>query len=728
MDNEESKDTDTNDSGDIMDGESDVTNVDEELATRPIGTVLKERLSKDNLKQKATLWNLLALLSIFFWFYIMWMAFLQNAITGSAPPRSQFGAGFLGGIIVLYVLHEMIKRVDGGNRYILTDIKSLFSREHVANTSVLVVVIAITVPTATYVYVNALDLTQRGFITQPELFLAILFTVVMIYITWRAFGITFLTVLLGGIAYGYFGYLVPGTLGHSGIGFERLLRILVMTVDGFFGFLTQLTAAWIALFLLYAGMLKAYGAFDLILRGATRSGKYLDSGVAQTAVIASAVIGSVNGSQTANAGMTGSFTIPMMKRSGVKPATAGGIEAVASTSGQVLPPVMGAGAFVMAFLIGGASYVDVLVAGLIPAAILMIIILVAVHYAAAQQIEEPDMDELFDKKLGRFELVLEGIKFGIPLILLVYLLGVLQYTIGTSAFWTVVSMAVLGVTIPTLQKGYDSSNLRLTFWTFVGGVKQTVNGFREGVVVLAPVAIILAAINGVVDILMATGVPTALSLTLMDLSGGVLIVAAVMAMVICILLGLGMPTTAAYTIVAMLIAPTLIESFFLPEFAGHFFVFYAAILAGLTPPIATCVAVTTGIAGSNFWRSCLESIKISAPLFVLPFSFIYHPEIVNHGGDVDASLFLTTAIILAGALLIIHGLNYRFDLDTWPTLGLRALFFGVGVIVMVHEMLTVQFAALALGTFLYLTQAAVGKSSPLERIQNVVARINSRQK
>ncbi|WP_425607708.1 TRAP transporter permease [Natrononativus amylolyticus] len=678
-----------------------------------------------------TLWALLALLSIPFWVYIMYMS-----LTGAS--RAMFGAGFLGGVLVLYMLHQSIERVGGGTNYILTDLKRLFARGNLLETLSYIVSAAIIVPTVTYIYINAIEdthpslettvLVEGGRATSPELVMAALFTLVMLYLTWRSFGITFLAVVLAGMAYGLFGEVIPGTLGHTGISPNRMLRILVISVDGFFGFLTQLTAAWIALFLLYAGMLKAYGAFDLILRAAVRSAKYVDSGVAQTAVLASAVIGSVNGSQTANAGMTGSFTIPMMKKSGVKPATAGGIESVASTSGQVLPPVMGAGAFVMASLITGVSYVDVLIAGLIPAAILMITIVIAVHYAAAPQIEEPDMDDHFDVKLTQLELALEGIKFGLPLLILVYYLGVVQFTVMTSAFRTVVAMAALGILIPTFKQGYDTGNVRLTFWKFVDTLKQTLNGLREGVVVLAPVAIILAAINGVVDILQATGVPTSISLTLMSLSGGVLLFAAIMAMIICIILGLGMPTTAAYTVVALLIAPTLVGQFFLPEFAGHFFVFYAAILAGLTPPIATCVAVATGIAGSNFWRTCLEAIKISTPLFILPFSFIYHPDIVNHQGDITVGLLVTSTVILFGSIAIVHGLNYRFAFGRAGTIGMRTLFFSLGIVIMVFPAFLVQVGALAVVFVLYLTQAAVGEASPLEKLQAVASGINGRRK
>ncbi len=685
--------------------------VEPDLADRPIGEGIRERLTRTALKRRATMNAVLGVLSIPFWIYVMYMSL-------SGASRAMFGIGFLGGILLLYIYSELADNVGGGTNYILDDLKTLLS-EHRLDVAILSVCAVITVITTVYMYTNVLRLLEGGRVTTPELAMAAAFSVVVIYLTWRAFGITFLAVVLVGIAYGLFGWVIPGTLGHTGISARRTLRILALGNDGFFGFLTQLTAAWIALFLLYAGMLRAYGAFDLILRAAVRAAKYVDSGVAQTAVIASAVIGSVNGSQTANAGMTGSFTIPMMKEGGVRGSTAGGIESVASTTGQVLPPVMGAGAFVMAQLITGVSYLDVIVAGLIPAAIMMIVIAVAVHYAAAPQIEDPEMSGHFENRLTQTELVLEGIKFGVPLFVLIYFLGFLGYTVMTSAFFTVVTMAAFGIAIPTSKAAYDSRNVRVTFWQFVDTLKQTFNGLRGGVVVLAPVAIILGAINGVVDILTSTGVPGQISLTLMSLSGGVLIVAAVMAMAICIVLGLGMPTTAAYTIVALLIAPTLINQFFLPEFSAHFFVFYAAILAGLTPPIATCVAVACSIAGSDFWETCFEAIKISAPLFILPFSFIYHPVIVDHGGEFTASVLLSGAIILAGALIIIHGLNYRFDLDRAPALGLRGVFFSLGVVVMVYPGQMVQLGALGVATFLYLTQAAVGETSPLDRLRSI---------
>ncbi|WP_128905273.1 TRAP transporter permease [Halorubrum amylolyticum] len=628
-----------------------------------------------------------------FWLIVMWYAYTQQM------PRGRYAVAFLGCILGLYVLSE------------LDD--PLIERNWV-EVGLLVASGLITVATSAYLFLNyqsvAIDTVGRA--TDPQIGMAFLFTLAMIYLTWRSFGMTFLIVVLAGIGYGLAGPAMPGALSHGGLSPSRILRILVVSVDGFYGFLTRLVAAWIALFLLYAGLLKAYGAFDLILRLAVRSAKYVDSGIAQTAVIASAVIGSVNGSQTANAGMTGSFTIPLMKKNGIRPETAGGIEAVASTSGQVLPPVMGAGAFIMASLITGITYVDVIIAGLIPAAVLVVSIVMAVHYVAAPQIDDPEMSGVFQDAMTRQEMILESVKYGIPLAVLIYVLGVLQYTVMTAALYTAVSMIFFGITIPLVQATLDGESRKEAF---VGTLEQSVDGFREGVIVVAPVTIILAAINGVVDILMATGVPTAISLTLLDLSGGVPIIAFVLAMIICILLGLGMPTTAAYTVVALLVAPTLISQFAVPEFAAHFFVFYAAILAGLTPPIATCVAVTCGISGGGFWGSCKEALRISTPLFVLPFAFVYHPELVS--GTFNYASLSAGVLALFGSIAIIHGINYQFVFGRGQTYGLRVAFFVAGVLAMVHPMQIVQVGSLAAVGALYVLQTVVGRPNPLATIR-----------
>lgn len=655
---------------------------------------------------------LLIIGSIPFWGIVMYYAYSQ------LMPRGQFGAAFLGGILVLYVVMEIAGAVESRD---YLDIGALVSSAVVAGY------------TCVYLFTNydQVAIDAVGTATEFEIRLAAAFTLVMIYLTWRAFGPTFLAVVLAGIGYGLAGPWMPGVLSHGGLSIERTLRILVVSVDGFFGFLTQLVAAWIALFLLYAGLLKAYGAFELILRLAVQAAKYIDSGIAQTAVVASTIIGSVNGSQTANAGMTGSFTIPLMKRSGVKSETAGGIEAVASTSGQVLPPVMGAGAFIMAQLITGITYFDVIVAGLIPAVILVVATVIAVHYVAAPQIDDPEMAGAFETKLTRPEIVLEGIKYGAPLAVLIWALGIRQVTVMSAALWTVSTMFATGIAMPVVKSllvansGLEDNSDEGPGAALTHSLKQTIDGFREGVVVLAPVAIILGSINGVVDILVATGVPGSISLALIDLSGGNMLIGVILAMIICIVLGLGMPTTAAYTVVALLIQPTLENQFFIPEFASHFFVFYAAILAGLTPPIATCVAVTCGISGGGFWRSCKESLRISAPLFVLPFAFVYNPELV--GGALTTSALSAGGLALFGAVAIIHGINYQFSFGRPVTYAARLAFFGLGIVAMVHPNPMLQGGAVAAVALVYAVQVTLGRPDPMSTIRGTIDGINRRR-
>ena len=633
-------------------------------------------------KQTAVSWTLLFTL-LAYWLYILWYAATQMI------PRAQYGVVFLGGMLLLYLMEQYREEMDSDAIY---------------HQAIMLVVGLIVVFTTVYMTVNfhVLHVERSGYALDYEYAIAIAFVASMIYLTWRSFGLTFLVVVLGGIAYGLFGHVIPGVLGHGGISGLRILRTLVLEFEGFYGSLNRLIAAWVALFLLYAGMLRGYGAFDLILRLAVRSAKYIESGVAQTAVIASAIIGSVNGSQTANAGMTGSFTIPMMKENKVRGETAAGIEAVASSVGQVLPPVMGAAAFIMASLVSGVSYFDVIVAGLIPAVIMMVSITVAVHYVAAPQLDGSASSMSMGEKLSRSEIVAESIKFGIPLVVLIYFLGVAQYTVMTSALYTVIAMLLMGIGMPIIYSVYENRGVDDVGASFRTTLGETVDGARHGAVILAPIAIIIAAINGVVDILEATAVPTAISLALMDLSGGVLLIAAILGLLICILLGLGMPTSAAYTIVALLIAPAFINQFFIPELAAHYFVFYAAILAGITPPIATAVAVACGVAESDFWGSAFEAVKIAAPLFILPFSFIYHPEIVS--GEFYAANLFTAGIIMVGAISIIHGINYQFEFNRVGRFTFRGLFFGAGLFAMVYPATMIQLAACGVAIALFVLQ------------------------
>lgn len=627
-------------------------------------------------------WIAQVILASAFWGLVIFYAYTQ------AMPRAKYGVGFLGLAIIVYLLNEFAKK----------DLSRL-------SKLILGASGAITVFTTIYVIHEYLELItiRTGYSYWYEYPIAGVFVVTVAYLLYREYGLSFLAVLLASFVYGLYGNYAPGLFAHGGFTFERLLQIVVLDVRGLYGSLTQIVAAWIALFLLFAGLVRAYGAFDLIIQIAFKAATVVRSGITQSAVLASLIIGSINGSAAANAAMTGSFTIPLMKKAGIKSETAAGIEAVASSGGQIMPPVMGASAFVMAAILG-IRYVDVIIAGLIPAFIFYVSVTVAVHYTSIGQIKSHDLkvENHIEKVKTKRELLIEGSRYFIPLFVLIYLLGVLQYTVMTSGLITVLVTIITGAVLPIVSSALF--NRTEVFTTARTSIVQTLEGFRYGVEILAPIAIIVAAINAVVDILQTTGVPAVLSLSILDLSGGLLLATVLVAMGICILLGLGMPTVAAYTLVALLIAPTLVNTFLVNELAVHFFVFYAAILSGLTPPIAIAVVVASGVAEANFWRSCVEALKIAAPLYILPVTFIYHPDIVADPFHL-ASLF-SIALTVVGAITIVHGLNYATYIENnyYLNFVFRGVFFTLGTLGMTFPNDSIRLAIIGVSIALMLVQ------------------------
>lgn len=659
--------------------------------------------------------------SVAFWLIIIWHLYSQSM------TRARYGILFMGSILILYVVNELAEDSDSrGDILLLVGCAAILF----ANTYHF------------YTDFNTVYTIRSGWALDYEYGLAAGLVGTILYLTWREFGRIFVTLLAGTIIYARFGYFVPGFFGHGGVRNEFILRTLVTDVGGFYGSITQITAAWIAPFLLFGGLLLAYGAFDLILRLAIRSSRYIRSGVAQTAVISSAIIGSINGSYAANAGMTGSITIPTMKDSGISGKNSAGIEAVASTSGQVLPPVMGAAAFVMASFLG-IQYVDVLVAGILPAAVFVCCIIIGVHYTALRDTGEQtlEFDEFFEESLSVTEKVAEGLRFGVPLIVLIYFLGIAQYTVMSAALITVITMIIIGILTPIIKSVHHAAAGNKSWFedldsepssstgqalaqlpSFVRrlllfspvyalglGIRETIDGFEQGATILAPIAIIIVAINGVVDLFMTTGIPSALALAMIELSGGYLIIAVTLAMIISIISGVGMPTVAAYVVVSILVAPTLVSDFGIPEITAHYTVFYATILAGITPPVAPAAIITSGIAKADFWRTCETALRIAAPLFVLPISFVYHPEIVSVtivSGDIASA-----AIILAGGVAIIIGLNYPFAVSRNKRYPLRTGIMVCGIVTMIHPSLIIQLlSAVVAGGLFFVNQFFVQRT------------------
>ena len=634
------------------------------------------------------------LTAVLFWVTVLWWASTQQWST------VKYAVLFVGGIMTVYALDETRESLEEGSRI---------------DALVLLPSAGVLITASFYFFLNfeMVYLLRQGFASEHEYMLARLIIISLLYLTWREFGNLFLGLVISVMLYAMFGDAVPGVLGHAGMNQLTLLQATVTDLYGFYGSLTQLTASWIAPFLLYAGLLFAYGAFDLILRLAIVAAGRIRSGVAQTAVLSSAVIGSINGSYTANAAMTGSFTIPTMKESGMSGHRAAGIEAVASTAGQVLPPVMGASAFVMASDLG-VAYLNIVVAGLVPAAILVTSIAIAVHYTAISDSSDQDMEfsEFFDETLSRNEKIAEALRFGIPFGVLIYYLGFAQYTVMTSAMYTVFAMILTGVLMPPLQRLVDGSDVSPAS-EFVTQVKNTIHGFRRGAIILAPIAIILVVISGVVNLFSTTGVPAKIALLMINLSGGILLFAVLLGMAVAIVMGVGMPTVAAYVIVAILIVPTFVSEFGVAEITAHYTMFYAAILAGITPPVATAAVVAAGIAEANFWRTCGAALKIAAPLFVLPVAFVYNPALISMSPGLN-TLFVGLLVVM-GAISIIYGLNYPFEMSVGRKMLARSALTVLGVLVMTYPMVLAKVAGIVVFAAVFVAEKVMvrGLENPL---------------
>lgn len=621
-------------------------------------------------------------LAICFWGFVTWQALEMRL------PRAQFGVVILGAATTVYVLEHAPDALDEGQR---------------ARLAALGLALVVGAVATVYVVSNYTTLQQVriGYNTPVDYAVAAAFVATVVYLTYDAYGGLFTSVVVGIVCYGLFGSYFPSWLQHGGLTLEQGLQFGMLNMQGVYGSLTQVMGTFVAPFLLLAGMIRTFGGFALVVDLSVWVSKRFRSGIAQMAVITSMVIGSINGSALANTAITGSFTIPVLKTTGIESEQAAAIESIASTGGQVMPPVMGVAAFLMADILQ-RPVLDIFVAAFVPALVFYVAIMFSVHQIAAQSAVSdvdvssvsrdalPERRDWFDADGGRSRLsrLLEVSQFILPIGLLFYLLAVERSSVLIAGMAASGAMVLTGVAYATAVGVDGTASLGLR-GVLVETVVDTGNGLREGIRSLAPLTIIVAAIGLMVDILFTTGLPSTLSYALIDLSGGSLWLLLVLTGALCIVLGMGMPTSAAYLVVALLIAPNLVE-FGIAELPAHFFVLYFAVLAVVTPPIAPGVVVASGIADADFWRSCLEAIKVGAPMFVLPFAFIYDPALITT--DVGLGTLVSALFLVAGAFALSVGLNTRSPLagvhqafdSTAVSLGTRCAVVVLGVAVMVR--------------------------------------------
>ncbi|TAH56562.1 MAG: TRAP transporter fused permease subunit [Sphaerochaeta sp.] len=433
------------------------------------------------------------------------------------------------------------------------------------------------------------------------------------------------------LLYNFLGRFIPGDLGHVGFSLKRVLSHMVWGSQGVFGVGIGVSATYIFLFVLFGAYLK-YSGFSQFINDVslTLVGRSA-GGPAKVAVIASALMGMINGSAIANVATTGTITIPMMKKTGYKKEFAAAVEAVASTGGQFTPPIMGAVGFVMAEFMG-VSYTKVLVAAAIPAFLYYLTLLFAVHFEAKRlglsglsKENIPDALEVF-KKQGHLL---------IPLVVLLVLLG-----IG----YTPLFAAVISI-FATVGASWLRKETRMDWKTIV---QATVEGARSSITV-GMSCVIIGVIIGTVSL---TGLGLSFGFVILRIVGeGQLFLGGLMVMIMSTVLGMGVPGVAAYVIVSAVSVPVLIQTGAIPM-AAHMFCLIYACLSNITPPVAMSSYVASGIADSNQTKTSLIAVKLGLTGFILPFFFLDNP-ILLIGSTPDVPILLTIRAVITSSIGVV---------------------------------------------------------------------------
>ncbi|MDD3570033.1 MAG: TRAP transporter permease [Lachnospiraceae bacterium] len=466
-----------------------------------------------------------------------------------------------------------------------------------------------------YYIVNFQAIVSRaGRSTQLDIIIGIIGILILMEICRRVVGMPILIVVTCFVIYAF----------STGFSLKRIVSHLFYTTEGVIGTPLGVCSTFIVLFILFGAFLDKTGVGRFFIEIANSIAGAATGGPAKVAVIASALQGMISGSSVANTVGSGSFTIPMMKKTGYPPEFAAAVEAAASTGGQIMPPIMGAAAFLMAEMTG-VPYSNIVIAAILPAALYFTGIFLMVHFEAKKLgLVGLNKDEI----PGFFSLMLTRGYLLLPLVVLVYCM-MNGFTSSMSAVYAIITSIIVSM---------FRKETRMSFSTFLEALE---NGARNTI----GVAVACSIAGIIVGVVTLTGLGLKLATGLLTLSGGIPIIALFFTMIACIILGMGVPTTANYVIMATITAPIVIK-LGVPMLAAHMFVFYFGIVADITPPVALAAYAGSAIAHSDPFKTGVTATRIAITAFIIPYIFAFNPDLLLIGGSISqAILILITAFI-----------------------------------------------------------------------------------
>lgn len=458
-------------------------------------------------------------------------------------------------------------------------------------------------------------------------------TALIMELTRRVTG--FALIIIAGIflIYVFVGHQLPGFLNSPKIDWARFFS-QVYTDAGILGPTTAVSSTYIILFIIFAAFLQASKVGDYFVNFAFAAAGRTRGGPAKVAIFASGLMGMINGTSAGNVVATGSLTIPLMKKVGYHRKTAGAVEAAASTGGQIMPPIMGAGAFIMAE-ITGIPYTEIAVAAILPAVLYFVSVFFMVDFEAAKL----GMRGMREDELPKLGKMLRQVYLFLPIIILIYALFA-GYSVIRAGTLATIAAAVVSWLTPNRM-----------------GLRSIAKAFELAGVMSIQIIAVCACAGIIVGVISLTGVGARFSAVLLGIADASQLLALFFAMCIAILLGMGMPTTAAYAVAASVVAPGLVQ-LGIPQLTAHFFVFYFAVLSAITPPVALASYAAAGISGANPMGTSVVSFKIGIAAFIVPFMFFYNGALLMDAPWFTIIQAATTAII--GVFLLSSGVQGWF--------------------------------------------------------------------
>lgn len=491
-----------------------------------------------------------------------------------------------------------------------------------------------TFATGAYVFLTwRLIAARLGFPIDRDVVFGVITIILILELVRRVVGLPLVIMTGVFIAYAFLGPYMPALLAHKGATLQGLIRTLYISTDGIFGVPIGISASYVLLFIIFGAFLQESGGGKLFTDVAFGLVGKSTGGPAKAAVVSSGLMGMVSGAAVANVVTTGTFTIPLMKKTGYDPATAGAVEAVASSGGQIMPPVMGAAAFMIAEMVG-VNYGVVAISAIAAAILYYVYLYICVHIEA----EKAGLKGLPVEMLPSVRQALkERGHLMLPLITMIILIS-MGFSPGKTIFWNTLFVVVVS---------YASKDTRM-------GIKSIIKAIRTGALNSVPVAVACAAAGIITGVISLTGVGLRFSSILISLSHGQLLPMLLLTMVAAIVLGMGLPTSACYAILSVLTAPALIE-IGVPPLAAHYFIFFFGCISTITPPVALSAYAAAGIAEADPMKTGVIAFKLGMVGFIIPYLAVYKPGLLLL--DTAFNNFIYIALSLLAVVTLTYGVE-----------------------------------------------------------------------